>query len=485
MLKPSRLFRLSSIAILLAAAGLSARTGQTAAQSVPAPSITRLTGPGIPLIAALEPLDARGYVETEFTVRGQARRYRIPNPLADAQPVDGDHPYVTRALVRRPVAASRFNGTAVVEWLNVSTGQDADFVYAATRELLTREGYAWIGVSVQRAGVERLVTWNSGRYGTLTVAASNIDPRDGTTLDPVNPGTASVGGDVLAWDVFSQVGSALLAPASGLMGGLPVRRVIAAGESQSAFRLSTYFNSIQPLHAIFSGFLFYDRSAPLRTDVQARVLNVGTEFMNQYLNGSPQADSPTQRSWEIAGASHVSVAEMDGYVNPMVRRDGVFKAPDGRAMTITDQVAAGHCGVTPLWSRVPNGDVMKAALHALNAWVTDGMAPPGFPHLVTDVAGRLVRDAEGRVSRGIRTAAYDIPRAANAGTGTGDGMCVGAGSHVDFSDLEMCRRYGSHDAYVARVTALTDASVQAGALLPEEAKRTVAEAKTVTFDCSR
>lgn len=89
--------------------------------------------------ATVAPLQPHGFVETERFIEGQASRYRITDPLHDAQRIDIANPCVTRVLVRRPVDPARFNGTVVVEWLNVTLDQDVDFVYGATRELLLRE----------------------------------------------------------------------------------------------------------------------------------------------------------------------------------------------------------------------------------------------------------------------------------------------------------------------------------------------------------
>lgn len=87
-----------------------------------------------------------------YFVQCKANRYRIRDRMQNAQQIDSNNPYVTRALVRRSVDPARFNGTVIVEWLNVTLDQDIDFVFGATRELLVREGYAWIGVSAQRNG---------------------------------------------------------------------------------------------------------------------------------------------------------------------------------------------------------------------------------------------------------------------------------------------------------------------------------------------
>jgi hypothetical protein len=454
-------------------------TGVRAGPLVPAAKATRVTAAGAALNSDAQQLAGKNYVEEEFYVAGKANRYRMVDVMANAQLIDKDHPYRTRVLVRRPADPARFNGTVVVEWLNVSLGHDADFVYAAVRELLVREGYAWAGVSAQHVGVEGLIKSNPSRYGALTVAASNTDPLGGKELDP--PGRGA-GGDVLGWDMFSQIGTAIRDRRSPILGGLKVRQLIAAGESQSSFRLGMYYNSIQPLHRVYNGFLLYDRGPEfaLRTDVGTKLVSFGSEFMNVFLKGSPQADTADQRWWEIAGASHESLDEIVDYMDPQILRDRALQGPDGASISLTDFETEG-CAITPVWSRVPNGDVMKAALKGLNAWLASGIAPPSVPHLASDSQHQLIRDAEGRVTGGIQTAAYAVPRAANGATGSG--KCTLAGYHLDFTPQQMCQRYGSPAAYVAKVQGAVDANVRDRVLLPEEAARTVSEARQLPFEC--
>ena len=99
-----------------------------------------------------------GYVETEYFISGTATSYLNTDELssdglwsimsADAAP------YTSRIVVQRPVDAADFNGTVVVEWFNVSGGLDAAPDWLQTHTELVREGYAWVGVSAQFAGVE-------------------------------------------------------------------------------------------------------------------------------------------------------------------------------------------------------------------------------------------------------------------------------------------------------------------------------------------
>lgn len=461
-----------------------AATFSAGAASAPAPDVRPAPAIGTPMSATVTPLQDYGYVEQEVLVHGLAGRYRIADPMRDGRLVDAGHPYTTRVLVRRPKDAARFNGTVIVEWLNVSLDQDIDFVFGATRELLLRDGYAWLGVSVQRNGVQALKRWNPDRYVDLDVNASNVDPANGSELDPADPKIMAVGGDVLAWDIYSQVGRLAAAGDARLLGGLKARRLIATAESQSTLKVTTYYNSIQPLHQVYDGFLFYDRSGTLRTDVPAKTIAIGTEIFTALMGYAPQDDTDHQRWWEVNGASHFSLDEIAQYVDPMLRRDANFRDTQGQALSLSEITRRkGPCAPDALYSRVPNGDIVKAALAALNRWIAGGSAPTRAPRFVVDEQGRYVRDDQGQVLGGIHTAAQDAPRALNAGIGSGPWFCGPSGYHVDLSPQQLCQRYGSHAAYVSRVQAIVNANRRDGVLLAEEAQRTIDEARAQVFSC--
>lgn len=188
-----------------------------------------------------------GYTQSEYFLSGSATSY-VPE-----EPLDSDGrwqvtpassaPYTTRIVVNRPADPARFNGTVVVEWLNVSAGLDAAPEWIYTHNELIREGYAWVGVSAQATGA----------------AATE-------TADPVRYADLSHPGDSYSYDIFSQAGQAVRDSAVTILGGLRPRTVEASGESQSAFRLTTYINAIQPLVSVYDGFLVHSRrdiGAPL------------------------------------------------------------------------------------------------------------------------------------------------------------------------------------------------------------------------------
>ena len=214
----------------------------------------RIVGPvtggnrGRPFGTSVRDLAAEGYVEEEFFLDGEATLYTLADG-ADyrfdgrwSTRERGGVPFRTRILVRRPVDRDRFNGVVIVNWNNVSAG--FELPSAAGAEII-ESGCAWVGASVQRIGIhghpvlpdsQGLAEWDADRYGML-----------------------SISDDDASFDIFTQVARAVGRDRAELptdpMGGLEVAHVIAYGASQSANRLATYYNAIQPATAAFDAFL--------------------------------------------------------------------------------------------------------------------------------------------------------------------------------------------------------------------------------------
>jgi len=152
---------------LLTGAAAPQATTATAIPSVP-PTITgpiKNTTPlkdpahGYPFSATSVDLKKAGYVEEEYFIEGKANRY-LTSATANATVVDSNNPYKTRLVVRRPASASKFNGTVIVEWNNVSQGHDNEVDWFQTNDHLIAAGYAWVGVSAQAVGVTALTQWS-------------------------------------------------------------------------------------------------------------------------------------------------------------------------------------------------------------------------------------------------------------------------------------------------------------------------------------
>ncbi len=455
----------------------------------PAARITPLTGgAGIRLVSpqAGPDLAAAGYTETEYTASGTARAYAAVGEL----PADGrftlktttSAPYETRIVVRRPKADADFNGTAVVEWLNVSSGADVapDWTYMA--EEIVRSGYAWVGVSAQRIGVE------GGPVLVETPASDQLGAGKGIKhLDPARYGALHHPGDAYSYDLYTQVARALrFDGASNPLHDLRVRRLLAVGESQSAVTLTTYADGVQPLTRAFDGFLIHSRAgaaAPLgepdkgidlatslgnqvariRTDLDVPVLTVETESDVLGLLGfvrARQPDSARFRLWEIAGTAHADTYQL------------------GAAVDLVD------CG-----EPINDGQqvfVLRAALHALGAWVARGVAAPKAPRLETVGSGdgaSYATDDVGNVTGGVRTPAVDAATDVLSGLpAPGSSLfCQLMGHTEPVPANQLAATYRNRAAYLSAYEQALGHALAVGYLLPADRDEILADAHPERF----
>ena len=427
----------------------STATGAT----VPAPAVTgpiASTSPvgdpahGYPFLATDVDLAKAGYVEEEYLISGQAGRYMISGTNT-ATVVSSDNPYSTRIVVRRPTAPAEFNGVVIAEWVNVTNQWDQEVDWFQTHEHLLQEGYAWVGVSAQRAGLHSatgLRAWSPSRYGALDLTIGN-------TLND----------DSLSYDVFSQAVKAVRSPAgTDPLGSLPAPEyVIATGHSQSATRLRTYVNSVAPLANVVDAVVLHGSGQPMRSDLSRPVFRINSEGDLTFGIGtnSRQADSPTLRVWEVAGASHGDWKLITDY-GPLRFRDiGSYPGGyPGQPQTCT----------LPSLSRVPQHMVQNALYdHTVN-WVAYGIAPPSAPAITTatPTGGAVQRDSLGLALGGIRLSQHDVPLRINSGANTGGGFCGLDGSSVPLTDAQLATLYPSVESYVDKVVAKTLENAAAG-----------------------
>jgi Alpha/beta hydrolase domain len=473
-------------AVLGAAAAASAQTAAPAARMAPSAASPTVTGPvtgghGAIVLPGTTQFDLSsvGYAQSEFFLSGTAASYVPAAPLSSngkwqVKPAT-TAPYTTRIVVYRPADPARFNGTVIVEWLNVSGGVDAAPDWMYTHNELIRDGFAWIGVSAQAAGV----------------AADKA-------ADPVRYAALSHPGDSYSYDIFSQAGQAVRDDAATILGGLHPRTVLAEGESQSAFRLTTYINAIQPLVHEYDGFLVHSRgggSAPLsqspqadvpapsvvffRPDLGVPVLAVETETDLMLLGYLPdqQADSPGFRLWEIAGTAHA-----DDYlanIGPEDNGSGAAGLVELEHMLNPPTSTIGFTCAAPINTSEAHY-VLDAAQYALNRWVTKGIPPAHAPRLQVTTSGSapaFVMDANGNVKGGVRTPAVDVPVATLSGLGqSGASFCFLFGTTTPFSAAKLAALYPTHAKFAARWAAATLVGVAAGFIRPADARDLIAAA---------
>jgi hypothetical protein len=436
----------------------------SAVAEVPNPTVTGpVAARGIPgnsahdyiFFASNHDLALHGYVEEEFFIQGTANRYNTP-AQATGSVIDGDHPYKTRVVVRRPADAKRFNGTVLVEWYNVTNGFDAENMWFFGWEHMLRAGYIWVGVSAQQVGVTALKKFSAMRYGT-------IDVNHGGTVN----------NDALSYDIFSQAGQAIRNPKGvDMLGGIKPRHVVAIGESQSASRLSTYVNSIHPLADVYEGFLLFSTlNQKIRTDLTVPVWKMSAEFDVGFGEaGVRQPDTNVFRSWEIAGTSHVDY-HLRMSREPMELRD---------IGTSSEAAFAPGCGVPTVGTRAPLQYVLAAGLDHLARWVDKHTPPPSAPPLKIESFDRPIKiavDGNGLALGGIRLAEVAVPTGLNSGTNSGPGACARWGYYKPFDLATLNKLYPTHEAYVSAVERVTNENLRAGLILKADAESTIRAAR--------
>lgn len=460
-------------AMLIGAAGCATSGG--GGDAGPFPAVEH--APGQPnLLLGMYPLSALGYRSDEYFLSGTATSYA--RNASGAVAASTTAPYATRIVVTRPEDASRFNGAVVVEWSNVSGGQDVPTDWLVAHRELARSGYVHVAVSAQIVGVE----------GGPSLAGP------GNPLKRANPeryGRLSHPGDAYAFDIFSQAGRVLRGPdAQTVLGGLTPQLLLAAGESQSAHFLTTYVNAIDPIARVYDGFLVHSRfgggapldgasliaapadtpmeAQPFRSDLRVPVLVVLTEtdITDSRRSGYAHArvpDNAKLRAWEIAGAAHADnylfgVGLMDTGALPIERLAQGF-APSRNA--------AGGQLALPANPGLPHHYVMQAAFMQLDRWVRTGQAPPSAPQLNLASATSFEVDANGIATGGLRTPWVDVPTVRMSGLGNSGGavgFLAGVGEPFDAAKLAQLYPGGRAD-YLRRFEASLDASIAAGFIL--------------------
>jgi hypothetical protein len=463
---------------------------------------TKPSYPGAPTID----LASYGYVQREFTMSGTTNIYQEsgiwgPDGVWNVSVAQSGVPYTTRLLVRYPTSPAKFNGTVVVEWLNDTTGGDQDPVWSEIYHEVLSQGYAYVGVTAQTPGMNELKAWDPERYAALG------DSNDGQS-----------------YDIFTQAAEAIRSESATLLGGLEPTRLIGMGDSQSAFRLVTYVNAIQPISHAYNGFITIGRAvvaapigsgliAPLpvpaliRTDNTTPMIQLNTEGDIEELGDAfaRQPDNSYLRTWELAGASHIDLHE------------GLY---EGATIEHEDpSVTAPKClfGIPFNGATLPDNmglyELEDAALNDMNKWLADGVAPPHGNEIATTPIFNIVeRDQYGNALGGVRLPSIEVPTetytpinfyvpSEESLTGpellselesifttleTGEitnttvraeGLCLLEGYYTPFSTATLQALYPTHADYVAKFTHAAQSDLAAGFLTQADYNAAVAAAK--------
>ncbi len=453
------------------------------------PQAATLSGPisggdhGWPFAASMQDMTVLGYRQAEYLLEGHASRYR-PVPGTDLgrdghwqAEVAGTSPFKTRFLVSPPADPTKFNGTVIVTWNNVTAGHD---LFGAESLEIFEGGFALVCVTTQRVGIVGLPPVNQGLADWDPVRYSNLD----------------IASDDYSFDVFTQVATAVGpnrdTDGGDPLSGLPVKHVVAQGASQSAGRLATYVNAIAPLSQTFDGFLltiYFGRGTPLevgdtvvdinapqagsvqgrlqgqnllRDDLGVPVFVVNSELEAIACYGVRQPDSDSMRFWETAGTCHVS-QQGRAARQLLIDRDGLVSRP-----------------VQPGINAIPMNPLYDAAYHHMHRWLNDGIAPPITPRVeFAGEAPEVVRDEHGIAKGGIRLPQTDVPLAQNSAIPiTDDIYGVLGGSSNPFSRQKTLQLYGDLESFLKKFNLAAESAVDAGVIMPREVLKLLEEART-------
>jgi Alpha/beta hydrolase domain len=418
-----------------------------------------------------------GYLQEEWFAKGIATAYASTGSTDldgrwDIQPASTAE-YRTRMIVRRPSNPSDWSGTVVVEWLNVSGPFEILAAWSYTWPALVDAGAVYVALTAQAFGVEGGDSL-LGDEGEVSGLRQSNPERYGSLVHP---------GDSFAFDIVSQVSSALKSEAAAaVLGGSPAERIVLSGEGQSAGFLVTYINAVQSAANSIDGFFVHKRGGsaanldgslniddalnPTRNGIRIRddldipilIFETETDITVQRYATARQADTDLIRTWEVAGAAHA-----DAYFV-----GGSFDA----------------CG-RPI-NDGPHNYVARAGMAAIIRWVEQNEAPPVGERIETAGDGEqtvINRDDRGIALGGIRTPSVNVPISTLTGEAPpgGPSFCRLFGASYPFDNATLLSLYGTRANYLALFDDSLKEAVAAGFLRPEDAGEYRKEAEQAHF----
>jgi hypothetical protein len=463
-------------------------------------------------------MSSYGYVEREFKMSGATNIYREngiwgSNGDWGISVSQSNVPYTTRVLVRYPSNPAKFNGTVIFEWTNVTTGGDQDPVWSEIGEEAVRQGYAFVGVTAQKAGMEDLVRWDSKRYAGLG------DSSDGQS-----------------YSIFTQAAEAVKADSATLLGGLTPKTLIGMGDSQSAFRVDTYVNAFQPITDAFNGFIAVGRAvtaaplgngliatspfpADIRTNNTAPFIQLNTQGDIVELDAAAarQPDNTDLRTWELPGASHIDAHEASYEVETIAREEPTVAVPQCIFGTPIEGTGTALDGINQV-NNTSLFEVENAALMDMQKWLVNGTAAPHEPSQISTIPlyfglYDLVNSNQYGVGNGgIRMPEAEVPteeysvinfskpsqeglnpialfeelKGAFEASETGSisdselrtaGLCLLSGYFYDLSSSKLKSLYPTSASYAAKIKKEVESDESAGFITPDQAAEAIAIAE--------
>ena len=383
--------------------------------------------PWLSNVEELSPL--KNYQEDEYFFAGKALATSI-----DGHTYGKEESYHLRMLIKRPKRSSDFSGIVFIEWFNVSIQSEMGFMWQQLHEEILRKGHIYIGISLQKVGVQSSPTslkfWDPLRYRGLN-----------------HPG------DEFTEEILGQVGRSLKNPSSrSPLQGMPIKKLILGGKSQSGALLISYINKVHSRHQIFDGFMvdgwpgkIKDTGTPVMLTLAESELEGFTSPTGPFGSGEllarlghlerfkfieevppefPNPDHKNLRVWEITGSTHIDKTTYNYSLS-----QGLTDLLSPKDIPIFN-TSLSFCWrpINQLFFDRPQ----KAAFRQLVNWVTKGKKPKSYPRILRDDKDRLIRDHDGIALGGIRMPTIKVPIGVNRGD-----RCFFFGSYHRFSFIKL------------------------------------------------
>ena len=464
------------------------------ARRVATPIVTRATGGHGQAAGGLrDDVTQFGYQENEYLFDGTAKTY----PPAALPPA----PYRSRMIVWTPMDRSRFNGTTVVEWAQVSDfGQfelTVELNYQAP--MLEEEGFAFVLVSAEERGV---CDQSANRCTTTSLKGA----------DPERYGSLEHPGDAYSFDIFSQALQAIKHP-TGIapLGELETRIVIAEGFQRSVDKyfpigapvspsppspfsiygpLNDYLANGADDEARLADAFLIDAAAPAVEPARYRVPTLH-HLDESAIRRTPTPDRANHVTWEIAGAPHadrwsggrIDIPSPDPPAQKLTRAEELARRDMldnfGQEPDPAGAICAPGARTGTMFQR---RFTLNAALVALRTWAdTDVRAPAALPiervgPVPDSPTKKLSRDLDGNAIGGLRSPIIQVPVAAYNGE-----ACISAGTMTSLPPERLAQLYPTHKSYVRQLLTATNEGVAKRFLVCQDAETIMRKASASTI----
>ncbi len=394
----------------------------------------------------------QGYTLEEYLISGTAKSYQGEAPAA----------FKTRMIVAKPTDPAKFNGTVLAEWENVTAQMPAEPGWVWMHNYGIPRGYGFAAINAQKVGTDFLTKWDPVRYEGLTVP-----------------------NDVYSFDIYSQALDALKDPTGvAPMGNLEVERVVGYGQSQSAGRLNTYMSGLTGTAAapvaltaiprndagvLDAVIIQADGGTKKRfPDLQIPLIHFETEDGIEVTPIHADTNLELYRLWEVVGSAHIGNEETQSPGAPTLPVTWTAGVPipwqvDADYWEYSHYGEEGPSSATACFgsTEMPIRYALNAALEGLHNQLQGGPALPQPPRAEFDADGVIVKDEFGNAKGGLRLPPMRVPVATYNAT-----ACSLLGSTTPLTPAQLLELYPTHENYVAKMKAATDAAVAEGIILP-------------------